>query len=210
MAAIIQHQKKITAFERFGIGECTGHKSASGKVYWNDIPIFIFCMRNIESPKNARNIDKQAPFRDVQSRTDPPSSAESEMISFKDVGMSGVLCCIQREIQKAGGNELYQQSVTGYIMRLRTFLLVVVQGPQIQHDYRVFRNKESFTPVVLNDVVILTQLVDRTTAKNFLQSVSQTTGNLDDSSNVRKVLLIFKMPDSSSHSQLQSWSHYIR
>src|SRR5271170_636608 len=115
------------------------------------------------------------------------------MISFKDVGMSGVLCCIQREIQKAVGNELYQQSVTGkYIIRLRIFLLVVVQGPQIQHDYRVFRNKESFIPVVLNDVVILTQLVDRTPAKNFLQSVLQRTGNLDYGSNVRKVLFIFK------------------
>jgi hypothetical protein len=109
-AAIRQHQKEITAFERFGIRECTGHQSSGGKVYWNDIPISIFCMRNIESPKNAGNVDKQAPLRDMQSRTDPPSSAESEMISFKDVGMSGVLCSVQREIQKAVGKELINKA----------------------------------------------------------------------------------------------------
>ena len=56
-----------------------------------------------------------------------------------------------------------------HIIWLRIFLLIVVQGPQIQHDYRVFGNKESFIPVVLNDVVILTQFVDWTPAKNFLQ-----------------------------------------
>jgi len=85
-------ESKFTAFEGFGIGECTGYQSSSRKVYWNDIPVFIFCVINIESPKNASNIDKQALLGDMQPGTDPEFSTKSEMIPFKDVGMRGVLC----------------------------------------------------------------------------------------------------------------------
>ena len=102
----------------------------------------IFCPSNVASPIQARHLQKQRLFRDLQARTNSTAVAKScESFEIR-IGRQGFL---------VGRIARLQPPFRSKRIWLRIELLVTENGPLIGHDDGIFRNVVAFIYIVLGD-----------------------------------------------------------
>jgi hypothetical protein len=64
-----------------------------------------------------------------------------------------------------------------YFVWFRVLFFVVVESPLIEHDDGILGDKVTLVPIVLDDIVVHSQLGGRPPPHRFLQSATNSDGN---------------------------------
>jgi hypothetical protein len=95
---------------------------------------------------------------DVNTRATSTTSPVSKVIPLIRITNSHVVC--RREF-------VVEITIRYKIVWIWIALLVIMYCPPVEHNHRTFGDEMTLVPVILNNCVIHTKLVDRTPAEEF-------------------------------------------